>query len=378
MSYTKTNWINDTTPLNAENMNHIENGIYNNDVAIQGKESTSNKVDSISDESTNTEYPSAKAVKDVLPVGYTDQEVHEMCEDVLYPALPVPTNIELNGAVLSFDSVDEAEWYNIYADGNVMGNLIPVEEIELLPSDLSYEMKTGDTKFFNVSVLPSNVKDKRVTWSIEGAGTIQYSDYYSCQIQAGDNPGTIILTATSFSTPAVSGSAEIQVKSDPVTLLDIDYSDGTIGSPYNNAHWLQEKYNNGWQTVTGQMNCRADPSDPSNKVVNMVTGYFMNYRYTYTPDTMLEGATKLTADFGNYFSGAQPLSVKISVYDENNNQIYIAGDANNYVTIPVGSTLEPYEYTFNSTNVSKIQFLVKNSTNSNAYLYTDNIKVIRE
>lgn len=29
MAYTKTNWVNDQTELNAENMNHIEDGIYN-------------------------------------------------------------------------------------------------------------------------------------------------------------------------------------------------------------------------------------------------------------------------------------------------------------------------------------------------------------
>ena len=29
MAYTKTNWVNDDTELNAENMNHIEDGIYN-------------------------------------------------------------------------------------------------------------------------------------------------------------------------------------------------------------------------------------------------------------------------------------------------------------------------------------------------------------
>ena len=28
MSYVKTEWINDQTPLNADNMNHIEEGIY--------------------------------------------------------------------------------------------------------------------------------------------------------------------------------------------------------------------------------------------------------------------------------------------------------------------------------------------------------------
>jgi len=34
MSYTPTNWVNNTTKLNATNMNHIETGIDNNDTAI--------------------------------------------------------------------------------------------------------------------------------------------------------------------------------------------------------------------------------------------------------------------------------------------------------------------------------------------------------
>lgn len=31
MPYVKTNWMNNVTALNATNMNHIENGIYDND-----------------------------------------------------------------------------------------------------------------------------------------------------------------------------------------------------------------------------------------------------------------------------------------------------------------------------------------------------------
>lgn len=38
MSYTKTNWVNDTEPaINATNLNKIEQGIYDNDVAISEK-----------------------------------------------------------------------------------------------------------------------------------------------------------------------------------------------------------------------------------------------------------------------------------------------------------------------------------------------------
>ena len=34
MSYEKTNWQNGVTPVNAQNMNHIEDGIAANDTAI--------------------------------------------------------------------------------------------------------------------------------------------------------------------------------------------------------------------------------------------------------------------------------------------------------------------------------------------------------
>ena len=39
MAYTKTNWVNNTTPLNATNMNKIEEGIAANDAALNTKAS---------------------------------------------------------------------------------------------------------------------------------------------------------------------------------------------------------------------------------------------------------------------------------------------------------------------------------------------------
>ena len=309
------------------------------------------------------------------PTSYSAAEIEEMCDDILYPALPAPQNVSISGTVLSFDSVDGAESYEIYADGDTLGDFTPASSVGIIGASAT-EINPNDIVYLEADILPENSKDQRVIWSIEGDGVITYSNPTQCTVQAGSTIGNIVVTATAFNNSSASDSITIQVVPEPVELLDIDYSDGTIGSSYSNAHWLQEKYNNGWQTVTGQMNCSADPSDPSNKVVNMVTGYFMNYRYTYTPDNTLLGATSLSVDLGNYFSGAQPLSVKISVYDENNNQIYIAGDANNYVTIPVTVSLINYVYTFSSTNITKIQFLVKNSVNSNSYLYTDNIIVM--
>lgn len=82
-SYTKTNWVNDETYLNQENMNKIENQLetVTNELItpthehsqylthhqdISGKEDNANKVTSISSSSTNTQYPSAKCVYEAI------------------------------------------------------------------------------------------------------------------------------------------------------------------------------------------------------------------------------------------------------------------------------------------------------------------------
>lgn len=39
ISYTKTNWVNNVTKLNADNMNHIEDGIEALDLALNTKAS---------------------------------------------------------------------------------------------------------------------------------------------------------------------------------------------------------------------------------------------------------------------------------------------------------------------------------------------------
>ena len=54
MSYKKTNWQNGITPLNAKNMNHIEEGIYNNnlnnDLTNQMIESVNTQVQRLSNQ----------------------------------------------------------------------------------------------------------------------------------------------------------------------------------------------------------------------------------------------------------------------------------------------------------------------------------------
>ena len=64
ISYTKTNWVNNVTKLNADNMNHIENGIETIDIALGSKLSQSDIVQ-ITGQST-TSAMSQKATTDEI------------------------------------------------------------------------------------------------------------------------------------------------------------------------------------------------------------------------------------------------------------------------------------------------------------------------
>ncbi len=68
MAYTKTTWKTGDT-ITANLMNHMEDGIYNNSTGLDNKENINNKVTEITSGSTDTQYPSAKAVYDALQGG---------------------------------------------------------------------------------------------------------------------------------------------------------------------------------------------------------------------------------------------------------------------------------------------------------------------
>ena len=68
MAYIKNTWNTGDT-ITADLMNHIEDGVYNNSTNLDNKEDTANKVTEITSESTDTQYPSAKAVYDAIEGG---------------------------------------------------------------------------------------------------------------------------------------------------------------------------------------------------------------------------------------------------------------------------------------------------------------------
>ena len=140
---------------------------------------------------------------------------------------------------------------------------------------------------------------------------------------------------------------------------------------YNSTKWTRENYKNDkWNVITGQMNARTKDGV---KVVNMVNGYSVPMRFTYNKDGEVLGlANKLSFKVGNYFSGAQDFSVKVKLVLANGSEIFIAGDANNWVTIPVTQGLIDQELTFDAAEVKSVVFVTRSSISGSTYLYVGN------
>ena len=140
---------------------------------------------------------------------------------------------------------------------------------------------------------------------------------------------------------------------------------------YNSTKWTRENYKNDqWNVISGQMNARTKDGV---KVVNMVNGYSVPMRFTYNKDGAALGvANKLTFKVGNYYTGATAMSVKVKLVLVNGTEVFIAGDANNWATIPVTQGLIDQELTFDTAEVKSVVFVTRSTNNGSTYLYVGN------
>ena len=148
------------------------------------------------------------------------------------------------------------------------------------------------------------------------------------------------------------------------------------------TNWKQEKYQDGWQNVSNQMNVRFNESDPSDENIfcNMTTGYYMDYRYTYTNPLQFGLANKFSVDIANDFSGSALIKVKVRLVQANGTETFVVGDANNYAEVPA-ATPKWYHIEaddFGEINVKAIVVTVKSTTSASQYLYFDNLKLSYE
>lgn len=90
MSYTKTNWVNNTTPINETNLNKIEQGIYDNSLVVDAVTNKLNPTDTETyktAELTEGQITDVIGVNDIIIKGQTEQD------GTPTPSAPVDVNV---------------------------------------------------------------------------------------------------------------------------------------------------------------------------------------------------------------------------------------------------------------------------------------------
>ena len=152
--------------------------------------------------------------------------------------------------------------------------------------------------------------------------------------------------------------------------LDLDFSDGTVDAFYNDGHW--SGHNEGSSSPLGSLDIRSKTDINGNKVINMYCVGTPRV-YTYSPELLMGPINHLSIDLGNYF-GSGAINYKIFVTDMNGNDVYIAGDADTYVSLPRAASndkiLNNFTFDFNTCIGAKLNFVVQGE---NSYIYIDNV-----
>ena len=90
MSYTKTNWVNNTTPIDKDNLNKIEQGIYDNSLVVDAVTNTLNPTDTETyktAELTEGQITDVIGVNDIVIKGDTEQD------GTPTPSTPIAVNV---------------------------------------------------------------------------------------------------------------------------------------------------------------------------------------------------------------------------------------------------------------------------------------------
>ena len=251
--------------------------------------------------------------------------------------------------------------------------------------------KTGDfSEYYGIKYAIKGTAGQKVLFKVNdtNAGetwltlTGELQEGYITKIPAEYNPDKSVLVL--FPDAGLAGTGNVieiyeltfLVEEPPIPEADLtlDFMDGTVGSPYNSTDWTREKYgNSGWENMTGQMNCREKDGV---RVVNVVAGYSMTYKYTYNKGGESLGlANKLTVKVGNYFTPNQVIPMKLILIDKDGNNIYLVGTKDAFVDFPVTTGLVDKKFIFDETEIVSIQIVTKSTYNGAQYLYFGDVNL---
>ena len=139
----------------------------------------------------------------------------------------------------------------------------------------------------------------------------------------------------------------------------------TPKADYQSPNWTYEQYqSSGWKVLTSvQMRARMNGGiATTNFAVSKST-----MRATYSKGSSLGVANTLSFKAANDFDGAIAMDIKLKVVDVNGNDIYLIGDANNWVSLPV-QALAPYVLSFDDAEIKSVVVVAKSSADGK-YLY---------
>ena len=157
----------------------------------------------------------------------------------------------------------------------------------------------------------------------------------------------------------------------------LDFEELSRGTDLNDPRWTQLKYTTSWVPMSGQMRVREKNGST---VVNMAAGYSMTYQYVfnYQGENPIAKGNSFSIDLGNYFTGAQPMGVKVSLFAKYNGLLqtfYVVGSTDDFYTLGVTTGLETFTFTYDyEIEIYEIRITNKSTASANCYLYMDNLK----
>ena len=157
--------------------------------------------------------------------------------------------------------------------------------------------------------------------------------------------------------------------------VNYNFQNYTSEKALEDDNWKQERWNETWQTLSTPQMWVKKSSD--NYFCALATGWYMDYRYTYTNPLELGLADTFSVDIGNDKDGAAAIKAKVKLVQQDGTETYVVGSASAYQEIAAGTPKWTHleVNNFGEINVKAVVLVVKSTRGDADYLYIDNLKL---